>query len=60
MFVHISGVEQTPSSKAEHRLDQYIRWTDETQSIVNVDIANGKIISEKDIVDNPYKVIPVV
>jgi len=53
-------VEQTPSSKAEHRLDQYIRWTDETQSIVNVDIANGKIISEKDIVDNPYKVIPVV
>jgi len=60
LFIHISGLEQTPSSRADHRIDQYIRWNNETQSTVNVDIANGKILSETNIELNPYGKIPII
>jgi len=38
----------------------YVRWTNETQSIVDVDNGTGNIQNERDIVDNKYGEIPVV
>ena len=58
LYYQIGIITDTPT-KAE-TVVTYIKWTDEFQSIIDVDNATGKLNNERDIVPNKYGVIPVV
>ncbi|MBT3303214.1 MAG: hypothetical protein HN952_06260 [Candidatus Cloacimonetes bacterium] len=58
LFYQIGILENSPT-KAE-TVATYVRWTNETQSIVDVDDTGGNIQNERDIVPNRFGIIPVV
>lgn len=58
LYYQIGIITDTPT-KAE-TVVTYIKWTDEYQSLIDVDNATGKLANERDIVSNKYGKIPVV
>jgi len=59
VFVQIDALDQTPSIEEGHIGNLYVRWTNEVQSIVEIDTESGNIIKEYNAEVNPYGVIPI-
>jgi len=55
LYYQVGIVVDSPG-KSE-RVDEYVRWTPETQSVVEV--KDGRIANERDIIENRFKEIPV-
>jgi len=55
LYYQIGIIVDTPS--VSERVDEYVRWTPESQSIVEVQ--DGKMANERDIIQNRFGKIPV-